>query len=181
VLYAKNSCPSQGTMDIFIEPVLPEPKLLILGASPVAVALAKLAPLMGFAVTVAAQTADLAKFEGALTKIEGVSAPGDFGANGFIVVSTQGAGDRAALKAAASTPARYRSFVGSRRKAETLRQDLAADGVAPEILSTVKAPAGLDLHAISAEEIALSILAEMVAVRRRSQIANPAIGGASHV
>src|SRR5579863_4684980 len=65
VLYAKNSCPSQGTMDIFIEPVLPAPKLLILGASPVAVALAKLAPLMGFAVTVAALSADLGKFDAA--------------------------------------------------------------------------------------------------------------------
>ena len=54
VFYAKNSCPSQGTMDVFVEPVLPSPRLLILGASPVAVALANLAPSMGFAVTVAA-------------------------------------------------------------------------------------------------------------------------------
>src|SRR5580700_5030762 len=53
VFYVKNSCPSQGTMDIFVEPVLPSPRLLILGASPVAVALAKLASAMGFAVTVA--------------------------------------------------------------------------------------------------------------------------------
>ena len=48
VFYAKNSCPSQGTMDVFVEPVLPSPRLLILGASPVAVALARLAPSMGF-------------------------------------------------------------------------------------------------------------------------------------
>ena len=54
VFYAKNSCPSQGTMDVFVEPVLPSPRLLILGASPVAVALARLAPSMGFAVAVAA-------------------------------------------------------------------------------------------------------------------------------
>ena len=183
VLYAKNSCPSQGTMDIFVEPVLPSPKLLILGSSPVALALAKLAPHMGFVVAVAAPTADLAKFEAAPAKIDGFSAPADFGVDGFIVVSTQGAGDRAALKIAASTPARYRSFVGSRRKAETLRQELAAEGLAPENLAAVKAPAGLDLHAISIEEIALSILAEMVAVRRRAQIADVATqsGGASHV
>ena len=62
VVFAKNSCPSQGTMDIFVEPVLPKPRLLILGASPVAVALAKLAPTFGFAVTVAAQPADLDRF-----------------------------------------------------------------------------------------------------------------------
>ena len=54
VLFAKNSCPSQGTMDVFVEPIMPKPRLLILGASPVAVALARLAPIFGFAVTVAA-------------------------------------------------------------------------------------------------------------------------------
>ena len=64
VVYAQNSCPSQGTMDIFIEPVLPAPRLLILGASPVAVALASLAPHMGFAVTVSAPAPDLGKFAG---------------------------------------------------------------------------------------------------------------------
>ena len=63
VFYAKNSCPSQGTMDIFVEPVLPSPRLLILGASPVAVALAKLAPSMGFAVTVAAAPEEHERFD----------------------------------------------------------------------------------------------------------------------
>jgi len=174
VLYAKNSCPSQGTMDIFIEPVLPAPKLLILGASPVAVALARLAPSMGFAVTVAALSQDLGKFDSAPARVEGFAAPADFGAQGYVVVSTQGAGDRAALKVAASTPARYRSFVGSRKKAATLRQELAADGAPVDVLAAIKAPAGLDLHAISTEEIALSILAEIVAARRGSQIADSA-------
>ena len=64
VLFAKNSCPSQGTMDIFVEPVLPKPRLLILGASPVAVALASLAPTFGFAVAVAAQPGDLEPLSG---------------------------------------------------------------------------------------------------------------------
>ena len=63
VFYARNSCPSQGTMDIFIEPVLPSPRLLILGASPVAVALARLAPAMGFAVAVAAAQEEHRRFE----------------------------------------------------------------------------------------------------------------------
>jgi len=156
VLYAKNSCPSQGTMDIFIEPVLPSPRLLILGTSPVAVALAKLAPTMGFSVTVAASAAELGGFEAAPAA--------------FVVVSTQGAGDRAALKAAAAMPAQYRSFVGSRRKAETLRRELAEEGVSPEGLAAIKAPAGLDISAITSEEIALSILAEMVAARRANAL-----------
>ena len=66
-------------------------------------------------------------------------------------------------------PARYRAFVGSRRKAETLRRELAAEGVSAEGLAGVKAPAGLDIAAITSEEIALSILAEMIAARRKPE------------
>ncbi len=169
VLYARNSCPSQGTMDIFVEPVLPPPRLLILGASPVAVALAALAPQMGFAVAVAAPAGELGRFAGSCAKVEGFAAPADWGSRVFVVVSTQGAGDRAALKVAVDMEAPYAAFVGSRRKAEALRAELALEGVSPARLAAVKAPAGLDISAITSEEIALSILAEMVAARRRIQ------------
>jgi len=169
VLYAKNSCPSQGTMDIFVEPVLPPPRLLILGASPVAVALAALAPQMGFAVAVAAPAGELGRFQGPCAKVEGFAAPVNWGSRTFVVVSTQGSGDRAALKVAAGMEAPYSAFVGSRRKAETLRAELAREGVSPAQLAAIKAPAGLDILAITSEEIALSILAEIVASRRRTQ------------
>jgi xanthine dehydrogenase accessory factor len=169
VFYAKNSCPSQGTMDVFVEPVLPSPRLLILGASPVAVALASLAPSMGFAVTVAAAPEEQERFDIGVSRLVGVSAPAEAGENAFVVVSTQGAGDRAALKSAAAMNARYRAFVGSRRKAETLRSELVKEGVSEDALAAIKAPAGLDISAISADEIALSILAEMVAARRRPE------------
>jgi len=169
VYFAKNSCPSQGTMDIFIEPVLPRPKLLILGASPVAVALAAQAPAFGFAVTVAAAPGELDRFAPGPARLDGVAPPPLAGSSAYVVVSTQGAGDRAALKAAAAMPARYRAFVGSRRKAETLRRELAAEGVSAEGLAGVKAPAGLDIAAITSEEIALSILAEMIAARRQPE------------
>ena len=148
---------------------MPKPRLLILGASPVAVALAKLAPTFGFAVTVAAQPADLDRFGEGLERIEGLTPPPSAGDRAFVVVSTQGAGDRAALKAVAVMSARYRAFVGSRRKGETLKRELAAEGVSAEGLAGVKAPAGLDISAITSEEIALSILAEMTAARRRSE------------
>jgi len=169
VFFAKNSCPSQGTMDVFVEPVLPSPRLLILGASPVAVALANLAPSMGFDVAVAAASEDHDRFGPGVRRLVGVAAPAEVGENAFVVVSTQGAGDRAALKSAAAMDARYRAFVGSRRKAETLKTDLAKEGVSEQALAAIKAPAGLDISAISADEIALSILAEMVAVRRRPE------------
>ncbi len=169
VFYAKNSCPSQGTMDIFVEPVLPNPRLLILGASPVAVALAKLAPSMGFAVTVAAAPEEHERFGAGVSRVLGLSPTKEAGDDAYVVVSTQGSGDRAALKSAAAMHARYRAFVGSRRKAETLKTELAKEGVSEEALAAIKAPAGLDISAISADEIALSILAEMVAVRRRPE------------
>ena len=179
VIYAKNSCPSQGTMDIFVEPVLPMPQLLILGASPVALALARLAPAMGFAVSVAAAAAELARFEGPCQKWDGYSLPQGLVKGGFVVVSTQGAGDRAALKAVAGLDPAYCAFVGSRRKAAALRAELAGEGVARAKLDAVKAPAGLDISAITSEEIALSILAEIVAARRNAQRAEaPANSGA---
>jgi xanthine dehydrogenase accessory factor len=169
VFYAKNSCPSQGTMDVFVEPVLPSPRLLILGASPVAVALASLAPSMGFAVSVAAAPEEHQRFDVGVSRLVGLSPPQATGDDAYVVVSTQGAGDRAALKSAAAMNARYRAFVGSRRKAETLKTELTGEGVSEEALAAIKAPAGLDISAISADEIALSILAEMVAARRRPE------------
>jgi xanthine dehydrogenase accessory factor len=169
VFFAKNSCPSQGTMDIFVEPVLPSPRLLILGASPVAVALARLAPSMGFAVTVAAAPEEHQRFDIGVSRRVGLSPPQETGDGAYVIISTQGAGDRAALKSAAAMNARYRAFVGSRRKAETLRSELTKEGISEEALAAIKAPAGLDISAISADEIALSILAEMVAVRRRPE------------
>jgi xanthine dehydrogenase accessory factor len=169
VFYARNSCPSQGTMDVFVEPVLPSPRLLILGASPVAVALAKLAPSMGFDVTVAAAPEEHQRFDTSIARVAGLSPPKEIGEAAFVVISTQGGGDRAALRSAAGMDARYRAFVGSRRKAETLRSELASEGVSEQALAAIKAQAGLDISAISADEIALSILAEMVAVRRRPE------------
>jgi xanthine dehydrogenase accessory factor len=180
VQYARNSCPSQGTMDIFVAPVLPAPRLLILGASPVAVALAALAPQMGFAVAVAAPAGELDRFPNACAKFEGFAAGADWGGSRvFVVVSTQGAGDGAALKVAAGIGAPYAAFVGSRRKAQTLRTELARDGVSADRLAAIKAPAGLDIGAITSEEIALSILAEIVTARRRARNAQDAGAAAS--
>jgi xanthine dehydrogenase accessory factor len=83
------------------------------------------------------------------------------------VVSTQGRGDEAALTAALAVDADYVAFVGSRKKAAALKAALAARGVQPERLDRLKAPAGLDLGAITPDEIAISILAEIIALRRR--------------
>jgi xanthine dehydrogenase accessory factor len=85
----------------------------------------------------------------------------------FVVISTQGRGDEVALRAALASESDYIAFVGSRKKAAALKAVLVADGLDPARLAAVKAPAGLDLGAITPEEIAVSILAEIIARRRR--------------
>ncbi|MFY9893560.1 MAG: XdhC family protein [Xanthobacteraceae bacterium] len=166
VRFAKNMCPSQGTMDIFVEPVLPRPQVVICGSSPVAVAVADLAKRTGFAVTVCAPAAEQPAFGDADRRIEGYALPVDEAASRYVVVSTQGRGDEAALLAALAVDVDYVAFVGSRKKAEALKETLAKRGVPAERLAKLKAPAGLDLGAITPDEIAISILAEIVAVRR---------------
>ena len=167
VRFANNMCPSQGTMDVFVEPVLPRPQLVVCGASPVAVAIADLGRRLKFAITVCAPAADQAAFAEAERRIDGYAVPMDEAGSRFVVVATQGRGDEAALQAALAVDCDYVAFVGSRRKAAALKEALARRGVAPERLACVKSPAGLDLGAIAPEEIALSILAAIVAVLRR--------------
>lgn len=166
VRFAKNMCPSQGTMDIFVEPVLPRPQVVVCGSSPVAVVLADLARQTGFAVTVCAPATEQSAFAEADQRIEGYALPVEAAGARYIVISTQGRGDEAALAAALTVDADYVAFVGSKRKAEALREALATRGISAGHLAKLKAPAGLDLGAITPDEIAISILAEIVQVRR---------------
>ena len=168
IIFARNSCPSRGTMDVFVEPMLPRPQIVVCGASPVAVAVADLGRRMGFAVTVCAPATDQPLFAQADRRIEGYALPVTEACARYVVVSTQGRGDHAALHAALAVEAEYVGFVGSRHKAQAERAALAKSGVEAERLSRLRAPAGLDLGAITPEEIALSILAEIVARRRRN-------------
>src|SRR5713101_9879580 len=167
VRFAKNMCPSRGTMDVFVEPVLPRPQIVVCGSSPVAVAIADLARRTGYAVTACAPAAEQGAFAAVDRRIEGYALPVREEGQRFVVVSTQGRGDEAALRAALASETDYIAFVGSRKKAAALRAALAADGLDAARLAQVKAPAGLDLGAITPEEIAVSILAEIIAARRR--------------
>ncbi|QIO36263.1 XdhC family protein [Bradyrhizobium sp. 1(2017)] len=169
IRFASNMCPSKGTMDIFVEPVLPHPSLVILGASPVALSLAAQARVLGYHVTLAAPVAELPAQPDADTIIDGYQLGELNEAKRFVVVSTQGKGDEAALRAAVATRAGYHAFVGSRRKMASLRARLLAEGANAAAIDDFKAPAGLDLGAITPEEIAMSILAEITQERRRGQ------------
>jgi xanthine dehydrogenase accessory factor len=169
VRFAENMCPSKGTMDIFVEPVLPHPSLIILGASPVAMSLAEQARQLGYHVTLAAPAADLSAKPDAHVIIDGFQPRHLNAARRFVVISTQGKGDEAALKSSVGIDASYHAFVGSRRKMAVLREKLIVAGIDAAALDRIKAPAGLDLGAITPEEIAMSILAEITVERRRGQ------------
>src|ERR1700675_195726 len=169
VRFAENMCPSKGTMDVFVEPVLPHPSLVILGASPVALALATQARPLGYHVAPAAPATDITGAPHADMLIYSYRLGEPHQAKRFVVVSTQGKGDEAALRTAVATEAAYHAFVGSRRKMAALRDKLIAEGVDAAAIDRIKAPAGLDLGAITPEEIAMSILAEITTLRRRGQ------------
>lgn len=163
----RSFCPSGGTVDLFVEPMCRAPRLIVAGASPVAQALVDLGARLGYRVALAALAEDQAGFDAVAERVEGFDlAPLGVTAADWIVVSTQGKRDREALAAALQSEAGYVAFVGSRRKAETLAAQLRAQGMSEERLARLKAPAGLDIHGIEPAEIALSILAEIVARRR---------------
>lgn len=163
IRFARNGCPSKGSMDVFVEPVLPRPQLVILGEGPVALALADLSERFGFHRIHAAPGLTASVAEEAR---DGFDPLPPFGGQRFIIVATQGKGDEAGLRAALATGADHVAFVGSRRKFATLADRLRAGGIGEAALTRVKAPAGLDIHAITPEEIALSILAEVTILRR---------------
>ncbi len=157
------SCHSGGTLEIYIEPVLPKPHILIVGRSPVGRTLAKLAKAVNYTVSVASPNADRESYPDA----DEIHPNLNLGTlkirpQTFIVVSTQGEYDEEALEQALATSALYVAFVASKAKSARIIQSLAERGIDKARLDQVRAPAGLDIHARSQEEIAVSILAEIV-------------------
>ena len=146
------TCTSGGALDIYMEPHLPLPRLLLFGNSPVNAALSQLAPVLDFAVT----QLDLDAL--AQTPINERT---------YIVVATHGEFDEDVLEHALRSPAAYIGMVASQRRAATCRDYLRASGLTEEQIAHLKAPAGLDIGAITPEEIASSILSELVQVRHR--------------
>jgi xanthine dehydrogenase accessory factor len=141
----------------------------VAGASETARALRALGKGAGFAVTAAALADDLEGIAEADEKLAGFDlARSPRAATGFIVVATQGKRDREALEAALACAAPYVAFIGSRKKAADLKAQLAARGIAAERLAGLRSPAGLDIGAVTPEEIALSVLSEIVQERRKA-------------
>lgn len=160
------SCHSGGTLDIFIDPVVARPALWIIGGSPAAQALSGLAQRVGFAVTAVFPGADHTLFPDAdrvIDKLDGLEAAGS---PAFVVVATQGKRDEAGLEAALSTGAGYIAFIASTRKAGKLKQYLKERGHDAARVDAILSPAGVEIGALTPEEIALSVLAGLVQARR---------------
>ncbi len=151
------TCVSGGVLDIYIEPHLPRPQLVLVGDSPVIIALSLLAPVLDFAVTQLDHPD--------LTQIE-------INERTAIVVATHGQYDEDALEHALRSSATYVGMVASHRRADECRSYLRTSGITEKQLAHLKAPAGLDIGAVTPEEIASSILAELVQVRRQHYTAS---------
>jgi len=163
------ACHSGGTLELFIDPMLPRARLTIIGDSPLAAALAGLAPRVGLPVTVVAPGADAARFPDAERVLAGDEQP-DLGPGSFVVVATQGRRDLPGLRAALALQARQIYFVASARKAQVLKAALVEAGHDAAAVAAIVAPAGQPIGAQTPEEIALSVLAAVVAARRGSPL-----------
>jgi len=162
ILHLPMTCHSGGTLEIYVEPFLPKALLVLIGHGPVVETLAALGRHTGYDVTVLA--ADRLAHELDALALTPASA---------VVVATHGDLDEAALARVLATPAGHVSLVASRRRAGVIVESLERLGVPRTVLERLKAPAGLDIGAVTPEEIAVSILAEIIQ-RRRSRTEEPA-------
>jgi xanthine dehydrogenase accessory factor len=163
------SCHSGGTIELFIDPILAPLRLVVIGDSPVALALAGLAPRVGLPVTAVARGADAQRFPDASEVIdtdEAATVAARIAAGSLVVVATQGRRDLQGLRAALALRALKIWLVASARKARSLRETLIAAQHDPKAVDAIVAPAGQPIGAQTPEEIALSVLAAVVAVRR---------------
>jgi xanthine dehydrogenase accessory factor len=170
-----------GTLEIFVEAITPAPQLYLFGAGHVAASLYKAARLVGFDVTVVDDRESYANrerfpdardiFADDYDRVLPQLAPGD---SSFMVIVTRGhRDDMRILRWAVETPCRYIGMIGSERKFITVARELEKDGIAREKLERVYSPVGLDIGALTPEEIAISVVAEMIAIRRHSSATLP--------
>jgi xanthine dehydrogenase accessory factor len=166
-----------GTLDIFVEPILPPALLYIFGAGHISVNLYKVARNAGFDVCVVDDRAAYANrerfadaneviaedFDQAMARL----APSE---SSYIVIVTRGhRDDLRVLRWAVQTRAKYIGMIGSKRKTITIFRALTEEGLAPELFERVHAPVGLDIGAVTPEEIAVAITAELIAARRHAE------------
>jgi xanthine dehydrogenase accessory factor len=165
-----------GQLDVYVEPVLPQPRAFLFGAGHISGSLSKIASLAGFAVTVIDDREAFANRERFPEADETLA--GEYEAlfpkltvngNSYLAIVTRGhRDDMRVLRWAVGTEARYIAMIGSKRKVISVIKELEKEGMPHELFERIHAPMGLDIGAITPEEIAVSVVAEMIAVRREA-------------
>ncbi|HTS33811.1 MAG TPA: NTP transferase domain-containing protein [Thermoplasmata archaeon] len=169
-------CASGGTVEIYIEPKVPKPTLLIVGDSPVATSLAALGPLLDLRVVLAApgaDAADLPQVDALLPDLEEVTK--HVGPATYAVVASMGKYDETALELLADRPLAFLGLVASRKRAASVFANLREAGMRPELIARVRNPVGVEISAETPEEIALSVVAEVVRERRTARPTAPEV------
>ena len=161
------TCHSGGTMELFIEPITPNPQLIIVGKSNIARALSKLAIATNLRVHVLSNDVHKGMFPG----VNNIHDLVDFSKinidkNTFIVVSTQGEDDEESIRKALETSCNYVGFISSLRKSVKIKEYLEQTELSANRINELKIPVGMDINAKLPEEIAISILAEIVQLFR---------------
>lgn len=166
VMEYKMTCMSEGSVEVFIEPNLPPPHLVVIGKSAIAKALVKIAKTAGYRVSAVAPEALPTTFEKVDELITQMNLENvKMNAACSILVATQGEQDEAALELALQHKVAYIGFVASRRKKASVFEYLSQQGIDKNILDRVHSPAGLDINAKKPDEVAISILAEIIQVQ----------------
>jgi len=165
-----------GQLNVFIEPVIPQPHAFIFGAGHISKSLSKIATIAGFATTIVDDRETFANRE-RFPEAAGIYADEYeqvfpqliVNSSSYIVIVTRGhRDDMRVLRWAVSTPARYVSMIGSKRKVIGVVKELETEGIPREAFDRVFAPMGFEIGAITPEEIAVSVVAEMIAARREA-------------
>lgn len=157
------SCQSKGTVEILIEPVIVQPKLIIAGKSNIARNLLKLAIAADFKVVVVGNEIDSEMFPNASKIVDKLDfSQIEINKQTHIIVTTQGDRDKETVKKALKTEANYVGFVASKNKSEDIRNYLKEEGISIERINDLRSPVGFDIKAKLASEVAISILAEII-------------------
>lgn len=163
------TCEGGGSLEIYLEPFLPKPQLLIVGRSPVAQTVSQLGRLLEFKVIVADAEASSGSFPDADLVLTDLNVVRDhINENSFVVVATMGNGDEEGVLSVVGTRPRYLGLVASAKKSEALFEYARSTGASDEDIAAFKCPAGMDLGGETLAEIALSVAAELIRVRRAS-------------
>ena len=164
------ACQGGGSLEIYLEPMLPKPTLWIFGHSPVAQVLAHIGKILDYNVSVADPLASKENFSDADAIVTDIDeAKSRIAPDSFVVVATMGDGDEEALSMVAGISAAYIGFVASREKSANLFRYLQDKGVKEADLKRIKSPAGLELGAESLPEIAFSVMAEIIQLRKKQK------------